>query len=253
MCDSPLDYLYYIEQDDMNNIFYEGYKHSSINFIGGKWRITDRVVKNSNFTIETEASTPLRRNVWTTNIEGCNSANRSLTLTTCTVGKEFSCDSGQCINIYRRCDSQIDCLDESDEKNCKLIRLPPEYDKSEPPEVHGREEPNPLHIEVEIMNIDEIDTSSMVVGLTVKIRITWKDPKLIFENFENREKHGFSFVSNKEANEIWLPMDKIIHENAIIGKVSTDKTFYVKVSTDKTFYVKAMSICSALAQKITYS
>ena len=42
-------------------------------------------------------------------------------LSTCTPGKEYTCSSGACIEIYKRCDGNIDCTDASDEENCKKI------------------------------------------------------------------------------------------------------------------------------------
>lgn len=32
--------------------------------------------------------------------------------------KQFSCDSGECVHLDRRCDLQKDCVDGSDEKDC---------------------------------------------------------------------------------------------------------------------------------------
>lgn len=32
--------------------------------------------------------------------------------------KQFSCDSGECVHLDRRCDLQKDCIDGSDEKDC---------------------------------------------------------------------------------------------------------------------------------------
>lgn len=31
---------------------------------------------------------------------------------------EFTCDTGDCVTLSRRCDQRIDCQDGSDEKNC---------------------------------------------------------------------------------------------------------------------------------------
>lgn len=36
---------------------------------------------------------------------------------TCLIG-QYQCDNGDCIDVIFRCDSQQDCFDGSDEKNC---------------------------------------------------------------------------------------------------------------------------------------
>lgn len=40
---------------------------------------------------------------------------------------EFTCDSGLCIALTRRCDKQFDCHDLSDETNCITICKPNEF------------------------------------------------------------------------------------------------------------------------------
>ena len=65
-------------------------------------------------------------------------------LTVCEVGKEFTCDDGRCISIYKRCDGVKDCKDESDELNCKSLSIPDFYDKAKPPKMpRNLEKANP--------------------------------------------------------------------------------------------------------------
>ena len=46
---------------------------------------------------------------------------------------EFTCADGQCISINSRCDQIINCRDESDEQECKLLVLKNGYNKAIPP------------------------------------------------------------------------------------------------------------------------
>ena len=91
-------------------------------------------------------------------------------LTTCNFPGEFSCKSGSCIDIYKRCDNRKDCDDGSDEDDCALLQIPESYDKALPPELGDDvERPNEIFIQVNVIHVDVIDTVSMVVGLTVDL------------------------------------------------------------------------------------
>lgn len=41
---------------------------------------------------------------------------------TCLIG-QYQCDNGDCIDAIFRCDSQQDCFDGSDEKNCRMYTV----------------------------------------------------------------------------------------------------------------------------------
>ena len=58
---------------------------------------------------------------------------RNITLSICQFGKEFTCDSGHCINMNKRCNYITDCNDGSDENNCILVQIPYSYAKQFPP------------------------------------------------------------------------------------------------------------------------
>ena len=41
--------------------------------------------------------------------------------------KKFTCDSGHCIELDKKCDSVIDCSDGSDELNCEFLLVKEDY------------------------------------------------------------------------------------------------------------------------------
>ena len=46
---------------------------------------------------------------------------------------QFTCDDGQCVTMEERCNQIPDCDDESDELNCKILKLKEGYNKRVPP------------------------------------------------------------------------------------------------------------------------
>ena len=76
----------------------------------------------------------------------------------CLFGHEFTCDSGNCIEIDKRCDQIKDCEDRSDEENCNFVRLSKTYSKVIPPEPSNTSKPLDILTYVKIISIDTIDT-----------------------------------------------------------------------------------------------
>ena len=46
----------------------------------------------------------------------------SLTMSSCS-GETFTCNSGACIPLANKCNSKIDCEDESDESQCAYLEV----------------------------------------------------------------------------------------------------------------------------------
>ena len=55
-----------------------------------------------------------------------NGAEHVLTLSDCHPNK-FTCDSGHCIDLDKKCDSVVDCVDRSDELNCEFLLVKQNY------------------------------------------------------------------------------------------------------------------------------
>ncbi len=54
---------------------------------------------------------------------GASGLRRTLKLTACAEGAQFTCDDGACVDMGGRCDRKADCADYSDEFDCRLIAL----------------------------------------------------------------------------------------------------------------------------------
>ena len=75
------------------------------------------------------------QNVRNTSLGICglqNGANHILTLSDCHPNK-FTCDSGHCIELEKKCDGIVDCEDSSDELNCEFLLVKEDYTASKLP------------------------------------------------------------------------------------------------------------------------
>ena len=101
--DSPLQWNYYPTINDSYQIdTYEGYKrYQSISLNGTEWKneYKGALVKIRN------VDSPIGRMEWKWLERGCTNdiQKRNLTFSTCDIQKHFTCDSGRCIDLTRRC------------------------------------------------------------------------------------------------------------------------------------------------------
>ena len=177
-----------------NQVSFEGYEFGQIGLEDGAFHGSYKNVNKSTFSLKMEldvnVDTPIGRNNWTVIDFSCNIKSPTVvpvTISVCKFKDEFSCSSGACINIYKRCDNVIDCEDESDEKDCKIFKLPESYDKSSAPKNGGEEGKASLYTTVDIINIDKIDTIAMEVGLTIELAVEWRDKNVEFQNIQDQE------------------------------------------------------------------
>ena len=126
-----------------------------------------------------------------------------------------------------------DCRDESDEVSCKSLSIPVSYDKAKPPEMpKNLEKANPMNIGVTIRNIDFVNTISMSVGLTIELRVSWRDFQLTYFNLIDTEGwfNDSKGINSAVYDQLWLPIPMIEHGNAVIGNTKEDKTKYVQIN-----------------------
>ena len=87
---------------------------------------------------------------------------------------QFTCTSGPCIDISKRCDNKYDCHDKSDEENCLTINT--ESVHHTPPEQHDQR--SNILTKVVIKQFNEINSFDTTITLTMKISLSWSDHRI---------------------------------------------------------------------------
>ena len=85
---------------------------------------------------------------------------------------------------------------------------------------------------VKIINFDFIDALSNTVGLTIELKFRWVDPQIDFENAKNLNDNSeeFRIIPHSQEDKIWLPIQELVFDNAVIGKVLKEDVYLLKVN-----------------------
>ena len=189
LCSSnALDYNYYLMTDENNTVdYYEGYRSANIILKNNEWVFVTKKHSGTTSSIKHEIGNvltfPVGRLQWEVYDPECGileAQRKQLSLSKCKVGQQFTCHSGACVDLQKRCNQIIDCVDGSDEHGCKLVQLPATYRKVQPPEPIDHS--NPLYVTtfVQIISIDTIDTINMKVGLALKITMRCQEGRYLW-------------------------------------------------------------------------
>ena len=235
---SAINWNYYIAIDKNKGHIshYDGYKRGEISISDKSWKslgITHNLTMPKSYKIPY----PVGRVAWHIFEPKCglNSANDHnkyyLTLSICEFPNEFTCDTGQCIDIESRCNGVDDCADESDEKDCSFVEIPPSYKKETPPKKHKESnETLPVITRFRVTNINLIDTTEMIMELTFLIGMKWNDRRLKVTNLPI----GIPFlVPSKTTERLWNPLDNILQNNVTIGEVYKSRNQLLRIKSKK--------------------
>lgn len=127
----------------------------------------------------------------------------------CTVG-QFTCSSGECIDINDACNLLRNCEDESDEEFCEVGIDPTGfYDKRLAP---FREDGSIRQISVELMllRVVEVNMNENTITLNLKVNAIWRDPRLKFKFLTSNKT---TLIDKDISRKYWSP--RITMETAI--------------------------------------
>nr|XP_045615865.1 uncharacterized protein LOC123768987 isoform X1 [Procambarus clarkii] len=165
------------------------------------WRnvIANKVVARLPFR---EARWPMGRRNWTVIDEVCdNNGTQLLQLSSCT-NHDFTCKDGSCVPRFQRCDRRPDCLDGSDEQECRLVDRPLGYHHSLPPPNRIAGTPLPVGLKLKLVSLSLSDKDSYL-DVTYHLNLTWWDLRIRFQNLKNASR--LNQVPVTEYDSLWTP------------------------------------------------
>lgn len=180
----------------------------------GSWKIyrqddhsvTAMLPKTSKFSL------PSGLNRWEVHGDQCQKGSVDMFLTQCAID-QFPCNDGSCIEKKHRCDFEEHCLDESDEVDCSVLLLPPDYKDSMPPpnaSSDGYEEHMAIETEIKVFQIYTVQLTNFKIEWDIAIRLEWKDYRLKFKNLKDE-----NYLNNLDTEQLmpWVPQYKILGHN----------------------------------------
>lgn len=155
---------------------------------------------------------PFGTREWTLTSDVCNleaGARVNLTLSVCGEG-QFTCADGICIDLTKRCDLRVDCLDQSDEMKCSLVDIPVGYRTFIPPPPTMPGEPLRIVFDINIIAFPNIATQDLTFTATLLPTLRWQDTRLNFLNL--KADRTLNLLSREAAASIWTP--RVFFSNA---------------------------------------
>ena len=154
---------------------------------------------------------------------------RMLKLTGCKEG-EFTCSDGQCIRMEERCDQIINCIDESDENNCKLIAFKENYNQKVPPFTITITDfsviPAKIRISTQLKNVLAISEFSHTIDLKLGITLKWYENRVLYHNLKIEE--ALNVLTDVEVYIIHFKnISVILHLHEHLGKQALDSLHYL--------------------------
>ena len=122
----------------------------------------------------------------------------------------------------QRCNRIFECLDKSDEHNCRNLRVEKEsYIKDIPPFTDGTSVK--INVSIILMSVDKIDLTSATFHAKMELILKWKDYRLTFANLLQ----DGNIVGKDMKQEIWIP--PLRFTNAPFGSLLNDQETTISI------------------------
>ena len=200
------------DQDDIRKMTFHGLEQTSITYDSVKeiWILS---MSDTNISLTSSASHSsfiLGKHNWT--VKGSKDYKQGdqfvteLKMTGCRRG-DFTCNSGECINIEERCNQKFDCSDESDERDCRLLVLNDGYNKRLPPRnIDGSVD---VIVTLDILRLVDIDENDYSIKIQFEITMIWKENRATYQNLKIKD--SLNALEQSDFEQLWLP--KVVYEN----------------------------------------
>lgn len=168
--------------------------------------------------LPSENSYPFGRHLWTLSRAICDQSPGSvvrLSFSIC-ANTEFSCSNGDCIPKVNRCDGTNDCVDFSDEDDCKMLVLPRGYRATQPPS--SSQQSGPLHLgsTLTILRVSQISDVRRAMNVEMNLDLQWPDPRITYLNLGNTLE--WNKLGRNDSKAIWKP--RLTFPNVYDGKIN---------------------------------
>ena len=122
---------------------------------------------------------------------------------------QFTCDNGECVKMEERCNQIPDCVDTSDELNCRILKLKSGYNKRVPPVgTTGKQvktlKPVEVNVSMTLYKIVAVKEDMHSIQLQFQISLRWKDNRATYYNL--KPDSYLNALSLEEINSLWLPL-----------------------------------------------
>ena len=182
--------------------FFGGLFGWELYWTGENWMISNVIFNDTFASLGIAKNYPMGKNKWMFFNDDCETDSEVLLLSVC-LENEFSCDNGICVPMEARCNGLEECMDVSDEKNCKTVEIDEErYLKEKSPPAEEGEKVQ-IKIGIRLQNILKIDEIEQLFRTQFHLSPSWFDGRLKLYNI--RDSTDMNNLRKSELDLLWVP------------------------------------------------